>query len=60
MVSIRGADARETRHVVFGNVAAEVVEKQERIEIRGVAKAEGCAEVPRPRLPAPVWIGQFA
>ncbi len=36
---------RETRQIIRGNVVAEVVEQQERVEIGGVAEAEGAAQM---------------
>ena len=36
---------REAREILFGIVVAEVVQQQERIELLGVAEAEGAAQM---------------
>ena len=43
---------RKPGEVVLGIVVAEVVEQQERIEVRGLAEAEGALQLARRRLRA--------
>jgi hypothetical protein len=36
---------RKAGQIIFGNIIAEVVEEEERVEVRGVAEAERAAQV---------------
>ncbi len=45
----------KARQIIRGNVVAEIVEQQERVEIGGVAEAEGAAQMHSCALQASVW-----
>src|SRR6266404_2726361 len=36
---------RKSRQIIFGNIIAEIVEEKKRVEVRGVAEAEGAAQM---------------
>ena len=46
---------RKAGAIIVGTIVAEIVEQQERIELAGVAEAEGAVQLARRRLPWSAW-----